>query len=78
MKATIYSRDNCPFCVRAKYLLEQKGIAYTEISAVENREDLIQKVTEATGQAPKTVPQIWLDEKYIGGFTELDAYFKSL
>ena len=76
MKATIYSRDNCPYCVRAKYLLEQKGIAYNEVSAVDNREELIQKVTEATGQAPRTVPQIWLNDSYIGGFTELDAHFK--
>jgi len=76
MKATIYSKPSCPYCDRAKMLLKNRGIEYTEVSAVENREDLIQKVTEATGAAPRTVPQIWLDETYIGGFTELDAHFK--
>lgn len=77
MLATIYSKPNCSYCVRAKQLLINKGIEYQEISAIEHREDLIRRVTETTGSAPRTVPQIWLDETYIGGFTELDAYFKS-
>jgi glutaredoxin len=76
MQATVYSKDNCPFCVRAKRLLEQKGIAYMEVSAVDHREQLIETVTKATGSPPKTVPQIWLNDQYIGGYTELDAYFK--
>lgn len=77
MNATLYTKDSCPFCVHAKRLLESKGIEYTEISAVEHRQALIERVTEATGSPPRTVPQIWLDDQYIGGFTELDAHFKS-
>lgn len=71
MKATIYTKDNCPYCVQAKRLLESKGVEITEISAVDNREELIKLVTEITGDAPKTVPQIWLDDQYVGGYTEL-------
>ena len=77
MTATIYSKPNCPYCDRAKMLLKNRGIQYNEVSAVENRDSLIQKVTEATGAAPRTVPQIWLGESYIGGFTELEALFKN-
>jgi len=75
MNATIYSKPHCPFCDQAKMLLKNRGVNYTEVSAVENRDALIEKVTEATGAAPRTVPQIWLDETYIGGFTELKAWF---
>ena len=77
MQATLYSKPNCPFCVRAKKLLMDKGVEITEVSAVENRDQLIEAVTAATGAAPRTVPQIWLDGQYIGGFTELDAHFKA-
>lgn len=76
MSATLYSKPNCPFCVRAKKLLEDKGIGYTEVSAVDKREELIERVTAVTGSAPRTVPQIWLGDVYIGGYTELEAHFK--
>jgi glutaredoxin len=76
MQATIYSKPNCPFCVRAKMLLQSKGVEITEISAVDHRDQLIEEVTKETGAAPRTVPQIWLDGKYVGGYTELEAHFK--
>ena len=76
MNATLYTKDSCPFCVHAKRLLDSRNIPYTEISAVTNRDELIQRVTESTGTPPRTVPQIWLDDQYIGGFTELEAYFR--
>jgi glutaredoxin len=76
MTAIVYSKPNCPHCVSAKRLLTQKGIEYTELSAIDLREELIERVTAVTGAAPRTVPQIWLGEQYIGGFTDLDAYFK--
>lgn len=77
MNATLYTKDSCPFCVHAKRLLDSKNIPYTEISAITHREELIQRVTESTGTPPRTVPQIWLDEQYIGGFTDLEAYFRN-
>lgn len=76
MTATVYSKPNCPFCVRAKMLLDKHGVGYVEESAVDKREALIEAVTKATGQPPKTVPQIWIGETYIGGYTELEAHFK--
>lgn len=76
MQATVYTKPNCPFCVRAKMLLDKQGVGYTEVSAVEQRDQLIESVTKITGEAPKSVPQIWLGDTYIGGYTELDAHFK--
>jgi glutaredoxin 3 len=78
MKAEVYSKDFCPFCVKAKHLLEMKGIEITEIDAVANREQLIERVTADTGDAPRTVPQIYLDGKHIGGYDQLTAYFAKL
>lgn len=77
MEAIVYSKNPCPYCDRAKMLLKHKGINITEINAVENMDDMIQKVTEATGDRPQTVPQIFLDGQYIGGFTQLVEHFKS-
>jgi len=77
MQAIIYTKVPCPFCDRAKMLFAHKGIPYTEINAVENMDEMVARVTEATGQPPKTVPQIWLDDQYIGGFTELAQYIKA-
>lgn len=73
MSAVIYSKDSCPFCVKAKKLLEQKGIEYTEkkLGVDVTKEDMFIFL----GRTVKTVPQIVLDGKYIGGYTELDAYF---
>jgi glutaredoxin 3 len=68
MKAIVWSKDACPFCDQAKALLTQRGIAFEErrIGSDYTREQLLEAVPTA-----RTVPQIFLDEEYIGGFTEL-------
>lgn len=68
MKAIVWTKDACPFCVQAKALLEQQGIEYEEkqIGVDYTREQLLEAVPTA-----RTVPQIFLDDKLVGGFTEL-------
>lgn len=68
MKAVVWSKYNCPYCDQAKALLKQKGIAFEErkIGDGFTREELLEAVPNA-----RTVPQIFLDEELIGGFTEL-------
>jgi glutaredoxin 3 len=66
----MYTTPSCPFCVRAKRLLGERHIAYTEIDVSEDdalREDVIRR----TGR--RTVPQIFIDGRSIGGFEELAA-----
>ena len=65
---TVYSKNNCPFCVQAKNLLKLKGIEFEERNINEEwtREQLLEAVPTA-----RTLPQIFLDDNYIGGFTEL-------
>ena len=68
MKAVVWSKDACPFCVQAKALLESRGIEFEErnVSTDWTREQLLEAVPNA-----RTLPQIFLDEIHIGGFTEL-------
>jgi glutaredoxin len=73
MKAIVWSKDNCTFCDQAKALLEQRNIAYEErkIGYGYTREDLLEAVPTA-----RTVPQIFVNKNYIGGFTELRKYIE--
>lgn len=74
MKAVVWSKYHCPFCDQAKALLKQREIPFEEkkIGDGYTKEDLLEAVPTA-----RTVPQIFLDEKLIGGFTELKKYFES-
>lgn len=68
MKAIVWSKYNCPYCDQAKALLKQKGIPFEErkIGDGYTKEDLLEAVPTA-----RTVPQIFLDDELVGGFTEL-------
>lgn len=65
---TIYTTAACPYCQRAKALLEKKGLAFEEIS-VEGDPELRRRVAERTGRT--TVPQIFFGERHIGGYDDL-------
>jgi len=68
MKAILWSKYQCPYCDQAKALLTQKGYTIEErkIGDGYTKEDLLEAVPTA-----RTVPQIFIDEELIGGFTEL-------
>ena len=70
MKAVVWSKDMCPYCEQAKMLLKNKGYEIEErkIGGGYTREQLLEAVPNA-----RTVPQIFLDGKYVGGYTELKA-----
>lgn len=69
-KIEIYTWGYCPYCVRAKKLLEENGLEYTEIS-LDGKNDELLALREKTGQ--RTVPQIFIDGVFLGGFSELSA-----
>jgi glutaredoxin len=74
METIVWSKDNCPFCVKAKRMLEAKGIRYEERNLSNGswtREQLLKAVPNA-----RTVPQIWLHGSYVGGCAELEQYFE--
>ncbi len=84
MKAIVYSKEHCPYCTRAKSLLDKIGIPYEEyiikmpdttklLSENQHwvtREELLEKAPNA-----RTVPQIWIDGEHIGGYTELASRY---
>lgn len=67
-KITIYTTSVCPYCIRAKALLNRKELQYEEINAEDekNRDEMIKK---AGGM--RTVPQIFIGDKHIGGSDDL-------
>jgi glutaredoxin len=74
MKAVVWSKPMCPYCVSAKALLTKKGYEIEEriIGNGYTKEQLLEAVPLA-----RTVPQIFLDGEYIGGFDNLQEHFKS-
>jgi glutaredoxin 3 len=66
----VYTKERCPYCVRAKSLLDRKGVAYEEVDA-EHDDALRTWLVEKTGQ--RTVPQIFVGERSLGGFSDIDA-----
>ena len=68
---TVYSAPNCPYCIRAKALLEDRGLNFTEVDIYDSREAASEFVQRTNGA--KTVPQILVGEVIIGGFDDLSA-----
>ena len=71
---TVYSKNYCPYCVRAKKLLEKKGVNFEEIN-LEGKNDDMMNLIKKTGM--RTVPQIFIGDFFVGGFTELNELEKS-
>ena len=70
-KIEIYSGDYCPYCKRAKALLDNKGFDYTEYD-ITSDDKLLDEMLERTGGA-KSIPQIFIDGEHIGGCDDLHA-----
>ncbi|MEN3163408.1 glutaredoxin 3 [Tistrella mobilis] len=67
----IYSTPICPYCARAKALLERKGVSYTDIDVYSDR-SLRAEMTEKAG-GRTSVPQIFIDGAHVGGCDDLYA-----
>ena len=69
--ASLFTKPGCPFCVKAKALLTEKGFEYEEI--VLGRGATLTSLKAVTGR--ETVPQVFIGGKHIGGSDDLEAYF---
>lgn len=67
-KVILYSSNFCPYCIRAKQLLQHKGQAYEEI-VVDGKPDVRANMAKKAGRT--SVPQIWIDDQHIGGCDDL-------
>lgn len=68
---TIYTKVYCPYCVRAKALLDQKGVSFNEIKIDEQPELRPEMIERAGGRT--TVPQIFINNQHVGGCDDLYA-----
>lgn len=73
-QVTVYMADWCPYCQRAKSLLEQKQVVFSEINVEEDeksREEMLARSRR------RTVPQIFIGDRHVGGYDELSALDRS-
>jgi len=69
---TIYTLDYCPYCMKAKIFFEEHKLPYKEISCEDDEDNYRQKLTkEFKLKSPATFPQIVIDGKHIGGWSDL-------
>ena len=70
-KVQIYTTPICPYCIRAKSLLKKKGAQYEEIDVFMDHDARMEMEAKASGR--RTVPQIFIGEKHVGGCDDLYA-----
>jgi glutaredoxin 3 len=68
-RVEIYTKFTCPYCMRAKMLLDQKGVEYEEYEISGQAEKRAEMIQRAGGRT--TVPQIFIDDRHIGGSDDL-------
>ena len=73
MKIVIYSKQNCVYCSKAKHLVKSLGLEYEE--KMMESFDSPQAMLEDIGKQVRTMPQIKIDDKLIGGYNQLIEYF---
>ncbi|MGE8360401.1 glutaredoxin 3 [Pseudomonas sp.] len=69
-EVTLYTTSTCPYCRNAKALLASKGVEPREIN-VESSPELIREMMARSGR--RTVPQVFIGERHVGGFDDLAA-----
>lgn len=67
---TVYTKDYCPYCVKAKLLLSSLGKEFTEVD-ITNTPDVMMELVQKSGM--RTVPQIYADDKCLGGYSDIQA-----
>ena len=70
-KVTMYSTAVCPYCINAERLLKSKGVTEINKIRIDLAPDLRDEMMQKTGR--RTVPQIYIDDRHIGGFDDLRA-----
>lgn len=70
-KIIIYTKSYCPYCVKAKQLLKNKNVSFTEIDITNNQSLIEEMLLKSSGR--KTVPQIFIDDTHVGGCDDLYA-----
>ena len=70
-EVVVYTGAACPYCERAKMLLERKGVSYQEVRVDRNPEELATMLERSGGR--RSVPQIFIGDHHVGGFDDMSA-----
>ncbi len=73
----IFTSQTCPYCVKAKKLLTALGLEYNEIDVSDSFDEMVTTFENRFGKKVMTIPQIIINGKYVGGFDDLNALYKS-
>lgn len=76
-KIEIYTTKLCPFCIKAKKLLSNLNLDYIEHDVEDSFDEMCSRLGKQFGKSISTVPQIIINEQYIGGYSDLEALYKS-
>ncbi|CAN5642043.1 glutaredoxin 3 [soil metagenome] len=71
VEVTVYSGPNCPYCTKAKALLQRKNVSFEEFNVKEDAEKLSEMLERTNGR--KSIPQIFINGIHIGGCDDLYA-----
>jgi len=74
-KIVIYSKNNCVYCTKAKYLIDKLGLAYTERKL--ESFNSVNELYEAVGKKVRSMPQIVIDGELVGGYNQLIEHFNN-
>ncbi len=68
---TIHTNEGCVFCKKAVQLCKTAGYIYRELPI---NDDVLERIEYLMGFKPRTVPQIFVNKQYVGGFNDLKAW----
>jgi len=77
MEAKVYGTPRCSWCDRVAKILEDREVTVEKID-VSGRKDLIKEMQKAAGEKVTTVPQVIIDGKYVGGYTEVERFLNRI
>ncbi len=76
-KIDVYTSSTCPYCIKAKKLLSSLKLEYTEHNVDDDFDGMCEELSTTFGKQIQTVPQIIINGHYVGGYTDLEAMYKS-
>ena len=77
MKAKVYGSSQCVWCDRVAKLLEDIGVEIEKIDVSQGKE-FIKEMQDAAGKKGNTVPQVIIDNEYVGGYTETERFLNRI
>lgn len=76
-KIEIYTSATCPYCIKAKKLLQMLKLEYTEHNIDDKFDAICEELSSKYNKQVQTVPQIIINDHYIGGYSDLESLYKN-